>query len=169
MASQERTCTKCKVEKPITEFGVKRQRKDGISPWCKACNAADANRYYHENREAVKARRPKDPDSKARAVARSKAWRKNNPERDRINRRREEAIRRDRELNNGVFHVTHKDYRRILSSPCQKCGSLEDITVDHIIPIVRGGRHAIGNLQALCRRCNCSKRGLLEIEWKVAA
>jgi 5-methylcytosine-specific restriction endonuclease McrA len=40
---------------------------------------------------------------------------------------------------------------------CQVCLALEDLTVDHIIPIARGGTHARTNLQVLCRACNSAK------------
>jgi hypothetical protein len=41
---------------------------------------------------------------------------------------------------------------------CAKCGSTENIEIDHIIPIMKGGDNDITNLQFLCRSCN-SKKG----------
>lgn len=40
---------------------------------------------------------------------------------------------------------------------CRLCGSSEDLEVDHIIPIARGGLNRSDNLQTLCRTCNRSK------------
>lgn len=40
---------------------------------------------------------------------------------------------------------------------CVTCGATEDLTIDHIIPIINGGRDDYGNLQTLCRTCNSRK------------
>ena len=41
---------------------------------------------------------------------------------------------------------------------CQICGSEDNLTIDHIIPIAKGGSSELNNLQPLCRSCN-SKKG----------
>lgn len=40
---------------------------------------------------------------------------------------------------------------------CRTCGSTKDLTVDHVIPLARGGSISIDNLQILCRKCNQKK------------
>lgn len=40
---------------------------------------------------------------------------------------------------------------------CLCCGKVDDITLDHIVPIYYGGENSIENLQPLCRGCNSSK------------
>lgn len=40
---------------------------------------------------------------------------------------------------------------------CKHCGSTEDLAVDHIIPVSKGGADADENLQTLCRTCNSAK------------
>lgn len=40
---------------------------------------------------------------------------------------------------------------------CVHCGNDNDLTIDHKLPVVRGGTNAIDNLQTLCRRCNLAK------------
>ena len=43
------------------------------------------------------------------------------------------------------------------NAACTYCGSTEFLTVDHIIPKVKGGTNEYNNLQILCKRCNTIK------------
>lgn len=47
--------------------------------------------------------------------------------------------------------------RVLASGMCARCGSTDDLTVDHVVPVSRGGSDDIDNLRALCLRCNSSK------------
>jgi hypothetical protein len=49
--------------------------------------------------------------------------------------------------------VWHRD-----GGKCIKCGALEYLEYDHIIPFSRGGASSENNVQLLCRKCNLSKR-----------
>jgi hypothetical protein len=40
---------------------------------------------------------------------------------------------------------------------CQHCGATENLEIDHIIPVSRGGSSTENNLQVLCAPCNRSK------------
>jgi 5-methylcytosine-specific restriction endonuclease McrA len=41
---------------------------------------------------------------------------------------------------------------------CQYCGAVSrDLTIDHVVPKHRGGRHEWENLVAACRNCNHRK------------
>lgn len=39
-------------------------------------------------------------------------------------------------------------------------------TVDHVLPLVRGGTHYEGNLAPACKACNSGKSGWTVIEWR---
>lgn len=40
---------------------------------------------------------------------------------------------------------------------CLKCGSIHNLTIDHIVPVSRGGKEEINNYQTLCEDCNQNK------------
>ena len=70
--------------------------------------------------------------------------------------------RRDLRLRNARCEIAHTEaeWRTLLSrhdGRCAHCGTAEDITRDHIIPISKGGTDDIGNIQPLCRPCNSRK------------
>ena len=61
-----KVCTKCKVEKEVTEFCKDVKGKDGLRANCKICCAEEKKEYYKNNREKVLEKR--------------KEYRKNNKE-----------------------------------------------------------------------------------------
>jgi len=46
---------------------------------------------------------------------------------------------------------------------CRGCGVTENLTLDHVLAVRRGGPSTYENLQVLCRRCNSSKHTALAI------
>jgi 5-methylcytosine-specific restriction endonuclease McrA len=38
--------------------------------------------------------------------------------------------------------------------------------MDHIVPIVRGGKSTRGNVVPACKECNSRKKHMLPIEWE---
>jgi 5-methylcytosine-specific restriction endonuclease McrA len=51
---------------------------------------------------------------------------------------------------------------------CHYCGGTfppEELTMDHLLPIARGGRSTRGNVVPACKECNSRKKYLLPIEW----
>jgi 5-methylcytosine-specific restriction endonuclease McrA len=111
--------------------------------------------------------------------AKNREWARNNREKmncyyrqyavDRPDVIRKKRIkRRIRMMTNGIFEVTKKDLRKLLSSSCVYCEANENITLDHVIPIARGGRHSVGNLMPLCLSCNTSKQDKTFMEFRMA-
>jgi 5-methylcytosine-specific restriction endonuclease McrA len=48
---------------------------------------------------------------------------------------------------------------------CERPTPAGELTMDHRVPIVRGGRSVRGNLVPACRDCNVAKKYLLPVEW----
>ncbi len=59
--------------------------------------------------------------------------------------------------------------RKRASGECYYCGQKfkpAELTMDHLIPVTRGGRSVQGNLVPACKNCNNKKKYLLPTEWK---
>jgi len=48
---------------------------------------------------------------------------------------------------------------------CAKPFKPKDLTMDHLVPLARGGRSTKDNLVTCCKECNNKKKTLLPIEW----
>ena len=58
--------------------------------------------------------------------------------------------------------------RRCAKNVCHYCGRTTParaLTMDHIVPLARGGRSTKGNLVPACKDCNNRKKSLLPMEW----
>ena len=58
--------------------------------------------------------------------------------------------------------------QKIALGVCHYCGSRVapmELTMDHIIPLSRGGRSERENIAACCKECNNKKKNLLPAEW----
>ncbi len=58
--------------------------------------------------------------------------------------------------------------RRRSSGICHYCGArvgARALTMDHLVPIIRGGRSTRGNVVPACKDCNAAKRHRLPWEW----
>lgn len=58
--------------------------------------------------------------------------------------------------------------RRLAKGVCHYCNNrfaVADLTMDHIVPISRGGRSTRGNVVPACKPCNNKKKYLLPMEW----
>ena len=51
---------------------------------------------------------------------------------------------------------------------CYYCGKRfrpDELTMDHIVPIIRGGKTTKGNIVPCCKECNSKKKYMLPMEW----
>lgn len=48
---------------------------------------------------------------------------------------------------------------------CVYCGRTDDLTLDHVTPLTRGGANTPENLKTACRSCNSSKNNKTPEEW----
>ncbi len=58
---------------------------------------------------------------------------------------------------------------RLAKGICHYCGGTfltAELTMDHIVPLIRGGTSSRGHVAPACKECNNRKKHLLPIEWE---
>lgn len=58
---------------------------------------------------------------------------------------------------------------RIGQGKCHYCNARvppRELTLDHVVPLVRGGKTSKGNCVPACKECNSKKQSLLPMEWE---
>ncbi len=58
--------------------------------------------------------------------------------------------------------------RKCAEGVCYFCGRKvlpKELTMDHMVPVIRGGKSSKGNIVPACKECNNKKKYLLPIEW----
>lgn len=53
----------------------------------------------------------------------------------------------------------------LFNNRCAYCEALGDLHIEHVVPISKGGTHALGNIVPACKTCNFSKRDKEVEQW----
>lgn len=175
-----KTCTKCHQTLPVDNFY-------NAASKCKPCHKAYTREWQKTNPDKVrkymkianknswqKQKQDKDyllkkqlyrQETREKRIERAKVWNKKNKLKYQ-NNVRASHLKRKAVLNSKTFHISERELKALYASACAFCGGRDDITMDHIIPVSRGGNHSIGNIQPLCRKCNSRKKARLVSEYK---
>lgn len=68
----------------------------------------------------------------------------------------------DRTIRNYIYMPDKDGINYSKEKVCVKCGDDKKLSVDHIIPISKGGNDCITNKQTLCIKCNSSKHNRIQ-------
>lgn len=80
-------------------------------------------------------------------------------------RRRRAAVQ-----SNGLYRFNGKDWKRCMDrfgGKCFYCGEKKRLSMDHVVPVSRGGSHGAGNIVPACVSCNASKNSSFVVEWRM--
>ncbi|ABL00532.1 HNH endonuclease [Pelobacter propionicus] len=80
----------------------------------------------------------------------------------------EQEIRREREKSRELRRSRWWQNRLALGR-CHWCGGsfhADELTMDHVIPLSRGGKGSRNNVVPACKQCNSNKKYLLPMEWE---
>ena len=79
----------------------------------------------------------------------------------------DEEVRKEK-LRARTLKKTHWWKRKCAQGTCYFCSrkaNPRELTMDHIVPIIRGGKSTKGNVVPACKSCNSRKKYLLPLEW----
>ena len=80
----------------------------------------------------------------------------------------EQEIRREKEKARAL-RATQWWKNRVAKGICHYCGNSfppAELTMDHLVPIIRGGKSSRGNVVPSCKECNSKKKYMLPLEWE---
>ncbi len=139
----------------------------------------DYAREYHAQYRYLENKRSRERywSNTAKESLRKRRDRLANPEKYRERNRRyaqnnrqklnaKSARRRALKENAAVFFISKRELWHLYNGKCFYCNKPSE-TMDHVIPLKKGGSHGVGNLVPCCGSCNYSKRDLTVMEWKV--
>jgi len=180
--SQSAICSKCQLQKPLVDFPKDARNKSGHRGKCKSCYAEYMRDWSRKNSKSVNARvlryhkkNKQELNLKRKIRAQRnieqtnltrKKWAEKNP--DKVSASRVKMLHKRRNnIRENNFLISIKEVMKLKEKPCIYCGSQKRITLDHVVPLSRGGRNSIGNLVPACLSCNCSKGYKLLMEWRL--
>lgn len=174
-------CTKCKVDKNLTEFH-KGRNPDGHRTWCKSCMAVYKKQYVAANRDKVlKKQKTYDLVKNIERKQYFQDWYLKNKERlgylNKVYKQKnlpmhaaKEAKRRSAKMQRTPKWLTDTDFERI-QNEYKLASILTKLTgnewhVDHIIPLqgkIVSGLHVPKNLKVLPAKENIAKNNRYEV------
>ena len=176
-----KTCTKCKIEKDLSDFSKASKKPGGLRFQCKSCdmkyNKANSEKiseyqknYYMKTAEySAERKRKYHHENRDRIAAKRKIYRSENSEMLTISKRNERAKRRKAEGKHTLEEIQKiLEMQKFMCANCNaklvKSGK-NKYHVDHIMPLIKGGSNWPDNLQCLCPTCNLRKNAKDPIAW----
>jgi 5-methylcytosine-specific restriction endonuclease McrA len=140
------------MTKPCKKCGSLDRRPNGN---CRPCNTESARQWRAKNRARIQIynkTRNATTWTKTKNRVRATEWTKNNPAS--VHNKRAKSLGVE-----GTF--TNDEWKSLCLKTGKKCLKCKDdkstLTVDHVIPLSKGGTNYIENIQPLCKKCNSQK------------
>ena len=142
VACQNKRTTLWKQRNPIKTKEWHQGNRDRINE--------QARKHYQQN-----------PDPR---IAQSMRWKKDNPDRYKHHKKVNQHKRRSSQT---VPYTTQQliDRLALFNNCCVYCGTCDNITIDHFLPLALGGINALHNLVPACSSCNSSKNDSEPVQW----
>jgi len=144
------------LQDSIFQIGTKRYRDKFQNPEWKAAQKVKEKIWQENKKEKQKI----DPNIKQRYKDYRTKWKENNRENYLEQHRIHSQNRRNRETGEKIKIEQWKKLCEKYDNKCLSCGKSGDyrtLTMDHVIPVMYGGKNNINNIQPLCKNCNSTK------------
>jgi 5-methylcytosine-specific restriction endonuclease McrA len=164
----DKVCGVCGISKPRSEFWKK--TRDVVQSFCKSCgtsvNKKNDQKYSDSNKER---RKRYYENNKEEIIKKVSQWNKNNPEKRVRYMTVENQKRRARKKQAGGSFVRSQWLKLLkeFGGKCVYCGSSVKMSMDHFVPLSKGGSHCHGNIVPSCMNCNSNKRENDPMDWVV--
>ena len=162
-------CLKCAKEKDLDDFYTSKVNKDGRRSHCISC-MSDYGKSSSGKTASQKSlqRKRSNPEYRAKEASYGVAWRQKNPEKRRATEQRRRARKLDvvsEVVDNLIVFERDKWMCQLCKLPVDnnlKFPDPQSASLDHKIPLSKGGSHSYENTQLAHLRCNISKGAKLE-------
>jgi 5-methylcytosine-specific restriction endonuclease McrA len=117
--------------------------------------------YYDLHKEEQAQQRQNDPALRAKRHQSHMRWARANPDKVAAQGHRRYARKRGAVIRD-LTRVQWEEIQTAYDYCCAYCGIRpEKLTMDHVIPLSKGGNHTKSNIVPACRSCNSRKRDKL--------
>lgn len=146
-------------EKVLEKSRIAMKERYRINPEkIKEINKRSYLKHIEKRRQEGRDKYTKNPE---KAKQRALEWGKKNPKKKSRIMVFQNAKRRSRKLGNGGSGFSIDDWKKVkeyFGNKCAYCGKESDrLSIDHFIPICRGGMDDASNILPACLGCNVSK------------
>ena len=167
-----RTCSQCEQRLPISEFHKDKIATGGRRSKCKKCRINLVKDWYQDNKERQSGREKKRRLANVEKYTEKEALRYIKDREKRIGLATEHSHRRKARKLETVIEkgISKSALKKKFGTKCYYCKKEMDFsvgvgrkfnkdmaTIEHLIPLARGGEHTWENTVLACRHCNISK------------
>ena len=155
ITTTHKQCLECKKMVELKNYSPSKRGRLGLSSYCKPCSSKRQLKRLTKEERKINTQKYRDNN---------REWWRSLHRINQFNRRKKIKL-----VSDGT--VT-KDFVESIYS-IEKCYYCEDNTpkkfrtLEHILPLNKGGKHTSNNIVMACLSCNCSKRDMTEEEFKI--